>query len=69
MPLETITFVIRPDGTVEERTAGIKGEACEQVTAGIEQALGAVTARQATAERYEQAESGPAAVESRPEER
>ncbi len=69
MPKETITFVIRPDGAVEERTAGLKGEACEQVTAGIEQALGAVTAREATAERYEQAEGGSAAIESRPEER
>ena len=55
MPQETIEFIIRPDGTIEERTLGLKGEACEQATAPIEAALGEVTEREATAERYEQA--------------
>ncbi|MBI5835134.1 MAG: DUF2997 domain-containing protein [Armatimonadetes bacterium] len=55
MPQETIEFIIHPDGTIEERTLGLKGEACEQITAPIEGALGQVTAREATAERYEQA--------------
>jgi hypothetical protein len=54
MPKEELEFIIRPDGSVEERTRGLKGEACEAATAGIEAALGAVVAREATAERYEQ---------------
>lgn len=58
MPKETIVFSIQPDGTVEERTEGLKGEACEQVTAPIEAALGAVVSREATSERYEQPEAG-----------
>lgn len=53
MPKEEIEFVIRPDGTVEERTDGLKGDRCEQVTARIEQSLGVVLSREATAERYE----------------
>jgi hypothetical protein len=51
---EAIEFVIRLDGTVEETTHGLLGEACEQVTAGIEAALGEVVQREATAERYAQ---------------
>ena len=59
MPKEEIEFTIRPDGVVEERTLGLKGEACERVTARIEQHLGEVTSREATAERYEpEAETG-----------
>ena len=64
MPKEQIEFIIRPDGTVEETTHGLKGEQCEQVTARIEQALGRVTARQATPERYEQpADTGGTATQ------
>lgn len=58
MGKEEIEFVIRPDGTVEELTRGIKGEACEQVTANIEQALGTIQSREATAERYEEPTAG-----------
>ena len=53
MPKEEIEFVIQTDGTVTERTIGIKGAACEQVTARVEQALGEVFEREPTAERYE----------------
>jgi hypothetical protein len=56
MPKEQIEFTIRPDGSVEETTRGLKGPACEQVTAALEQALGEVVSRSATAERYESAE-------------
>ncbi|NUP99955.1 MAG: DUF2997 domain-containing protein [Armatimonadetes bacterium] len=65
MPKEEIEFVIRPDGTVEERTQGLKGEACEQVTARIEQTLGRVVSRETTAERYEP--PAPTAEEHRQE--
>jgi hypothetical protein len=49
---EEIEFLIRPDGTVEETTHGLLGGACEEVTAGIEAALGEITQREATADRY-----------------
>jgi len=55
MPQETIEFIIRLDGSIEERTLGLKGETCEQVTAAIEGALGEVVSREATPERYESA--------------
>lgn len=63
MPKETIVFEIKPDGTVTERTEGLKGEACERVTAPIEQALGRVLSREATPERYEQPDAGQQASE------
>lgn len=53
MPKEEIEFIIQPDGTVTERTIGLKGAACEQVTARVEQALGEIVSREATPERYE----------------
>ena len=53
MARERIEFTIRPDGTVEERTIGIPGEACEEATAGAKAALGEIVHREATAERYE----------------
>lgn len=53
MSRERIEFTIHPDGTVEERTIGIAGEACEQATAGVEAALGEIVHREATAERYQ----------------
>lgn len=53
MATESIEFVIGPDGVVTERTLGIKGVACEEVTARIEAALGEIVSREATPERYE----------------
>lgn len=53
MPKEEIEFIILPDGTVTERTIGIQGAACEQVTARVEQALGEIVDREPTTERYE----------------
>lgn len=52
MRKQQIEFIIRPDGTVEERPAGFEGESCEEVTRPIEQRLGRVEHREATAERY-----------------
>ena len=65
MPQEEIEFIIRPDGTVEETTRGLKGQACERVTARLEQTLGEVFSREATAERYEaEPRSGSTATQS-----
>ncbi len=63
MPKEEIEFVIRPDGTVEERTVGLKGDRCEQVTARIEHSLGVILSREATPERYQEPAADPAAQE------
>ncbi|HLV43463.1 MAG TPA: DUF2997 domain-containing protein [Aggregatilineales bacterium] len=54
---QEIEFVIRPDGTVEEKVTGVGGPACEDVTRGIEQALGEIQHRERTAEYYRTTES------------
>ncbi|MCC7491475.1 MAG: DUF2997 domain-containing protein [Fimbriimonadaceae bacterium] len=61
MSKQEIVFVIRSDGTVEETTSGLLGADCEAVTAPIEQHLGEVVGRQATAERYQPAAAGDGA--------
>lgn len=56
---QTIEFVIKSDGTVEETVQGITGPHCEAVTKAIEDALGQVEERQHTGDYYGQAtESG-----------
>jgi|CZCB01.1.fsa_nt_gi hypothetical protein len=54
---QQIEFTIRPDGTVEERVIGVGGPACEDVTRGIEQALGEVQERERTSEYYRPTET------------
>jgi hypothetical protein len=54
MPMEQIEFVIRPDGTVEERVVGVKGADCRKLTQDIEAAVGVVEASEPTAEYFEQ---------------
>lgn len=54
---QQIEFTIRPDGSVEEKVTGVGGPACEEVTRGIEQALGEVQDRQHTSEYYHTTES------------
>lgn len=54
---QQIEFTIRPDGTVEEKVTGVGGPACEDVTRGIEQALGKVEDRERTSEYYRSTES------------
>ncbi len=49
---QQIEFVIRPDGTVEEKVIGVVGPECEAITSGIEQALGKVVDREHTAAYY-----------------
>jgi Protein of unknown function (DUF2997) len=54
MTMETLEFVIYPDGRVQETVTGIIGSSCSQVTAEIEAALGRVVSHQPTAEFFEQ---------------
>lgn len=52
--METLEFIIRPDGRVEERVTGIIGSSCEAVTAAIEAHLGIVASRELTSENFAQ---------------
>jgi hypothetical protein len=52
--METLEFIIYPDGRVKEQVTGIVGASCEEVTAAIEAQLGQVLSREATSERYQQ---------------
>lgn len=54
MPMQTICFRIRPDGHVEERVEGLRGETCQSLTAAIEDRLGAVVSALPTADHYVQ---------------
>lgn len=50
--METLEFIIYPDGRVQERVTGITGASCAEVTAAIEAQLGRVVARELTSEHY-----------------
>ena len=52
MAQETIKFTIRQDGMVSEEVLGVYGDACENLTKRVEDALGHVHFKQETAERY-----------------
>jgi hypothetical protein len=52
--METLEFVIYPDGRVEEKVTGIVGKSCAEVTAQIEAQLGQVIAQEQTSEYYTQ---------------
>ena len=52
--METLEFVIYPDGRVKEVVTGIVGSSCEAVTAAIEAQLGEVTAHEKSSEYYAQ---------------
>lgn len=53
--METLEFLIYPDGRVKEVVTGIVGASCAEVTAAIEAQLGQVMAQETTAEYYAQA--------------
>jgi len=53
--METLEFIIHPDGRVEERVTGITGSNCAEVTAAIEAQLGIVAYRELTSEHFENA--------------
>lgn len=50
--METLEFVIHPDGRVEEKVTGIKGQSCAQVTEALEAQLGVVLHQQQTADYF-----------------
>lgn len=52
MTLETLEFVIHPDGRVEEQVTGIQGKHCTEITAEIEAQLGQVVTQQPSADYF-----------------
>ncbi len=52
MPQRTLRFKIRQDGLVEESVEGFAGQACQELTEKLEEALGSVLKREPTAESY-----------------
>lgn len=52
--METLEFVIYPDGRVKETVTGIVGASCAEVTAAIEAQLGQVVAHGKSSEFYAQ---------------
>ncbi len=52
MSMETLEFVIHPDGRVEEKVTGIVGRSCTEVTAAIEEKLGRVIDQKPSSEFY-----------------
>ena len=54
MSMETLEFVIYPDGRVQEKVTGIVGASCAEVTAAIEAQLGQVLTQEQTSEYFAQ---------------
>lgn len=52
--METLEFIIYPDGRVQEKVTGIVGRSCAEVTAAIEAQLGQVVTQDLTAEYFAQ---------------
>jgi hypothetical protein len=53
--METLEFIIYPDGRVQEKVTGIVGSSCAEVTAAIEAQLGLVLSQESTSEYFAQA--------------
>jgi Holliday junction resolvasome RuvABC endonuclease subunit len=54
MSMETLEFIIYPDGRVKETVTGITGASCQEVTAAIEAQLGRVVSVEKTSEHFAQ---------------
>jgi Protein of unknown function (DUF2997) len=50
--METLEFIIYPDGRVQEKVTGIIGASCAEVTAAIEAQLGQVLTHEPTSEFF-----------------
>ncbi|HEY9748903.1 MAG TPA: DUF2997 domain-containing protein [Allocoleopsis sp.] len=50
--METLEFIIYPDGRVLEKVTGIMGNSCAEVTAAIEAQLGQVLTHEPTSEFF-----------------
>jgi len=57
--METIEFIIRPDGRVEVQVQGIASAECTRVSHPIEQELGQVVQREWTAEYFQTTNAQP----------
>ncbi|MCM1982770.1 DUF2997 domain-containing protein [Lyngbya confervoides] len=62
--METLEFIIRPDGRVEETVTGIVGCSCAEVTAAIESQLGIVVHYQPTSDYFAQSNQMDDTVQS-----
>ncbi|MEL7037986.1 MAG: DUF2997 domain-containing protein [Cyanobacteria bacterium J06592_8] len=60
--METLEFVIYPDGRVQEKVTGIVGASCEEVTKAIEAELGIVLTQETTSEYFAQTHQSQAAT-------
>lgn len=54
MNMETLEFIIYPDGRVKETVTGIVGKSCQEVTAAIEEQLGRVISQSKNSEYFAQ---------------
>lgn len=54
MSMESLEFIIYPDGRVKETVTGIIGKSCEEVTKAIEAQLGLVVSQDKTSEYFAQ---------------
>lgn len=54
MSMETLEFIIYPDGRVQEKVTGIIGKSCQEVTEAIEAQLGRVISQQKTGDYYQE---------------
>lgn len=63
--METLEFVIYPDGRVIEKVTGIEGASCADVTAAIEAELGVVLSSEKTSEFFAQSQNDAARIQSR----
>ena len=52
--METLEFIIYPDGRVQEKVTGVVGASCAEVTAAIEAQLGIVQQQQSISEYFAQ---------------
>ena len=52
--METLEFIIYPDGRVHEKVTGVVGQSCTVVTTAIESELGDVVSQSQTAEYFTQ---------------
>lgn len=50
--METLEFIIYPDGRVQEKVTGIIGSSCAEVTAAIESQLGIILSQSPTSEHF-----------------
>jgi Protein of unknown function (DUF2997) len=62
--METLEFIIYPDGRVQEKVTGIIGASCAEVTAAIEAQLGQIVSQESTSEYFSQSLQQTAQVQT-----